>query len=133
EHWRSTPLVRPHPESALGRAALTKQVVQIDDVREGPAYSKRDPISVAGANLNTARKRLGAMERAGGEPERDGPGKTKAAPIWSDRFVSAGLVDGMYFAVPTRSAATELHGRISKIMSSVHSSLLGRLFPACLM
>jgi GAF domain-containing protein len=32
EHWRSTPLVRPHPESALGRAALTKQVIQIDDV-----------------------------------------------------------------------------------------------------
>src|SRR5262249_28978498 len=51
EHWRSTPLVRPHPESALGRAALTKQVVQIDDVREGPAYSKRDPIAVAAADL----------------------------------------------------------------------------------
>src|SRR5262245_37046179 len=30
EHWRSTPLVRPHPESALGRAALTKRVAQID-------------------------------------------------------------------------------------------------------
>src|SRR5271169_3264952 len=51
EHWRSTPLVRPHPESALGRAALTKQVIQIDDVRKGPAYSKRDPRSVAGADL----------------------------------------------------------------------------------
>src|SRR5262249_42240155 len=51
EHWRGTPLVRPHPESALGRAALTKQVVQIDDVREGPAYSKRDPIAVAAADL----------------------------------------------------------------------------------
>jgi two-component system, NtrC family, sensor kinase len=51
EHWRSTPLVRPHPESALGRAALTKQVIQIDDVRKGPAYSKGDPLSVAGADL----------------------------------------------------------------------------------
>ena len=51
EHWRSTPLVRPHPESALGRTALTKQVVQIDDVRKGPAYSKRDPLSVAAADL----------------------------------------------------------------------------------
>jgi hypothetical protein len=51
EHWRSNPLVRPHPESALGRTALTKQVVQIDDVRKGPAYSKRDPLSVAGADL----------------------------------------------------------------------------------
>jgi GAF domain-containing protein len=51
EHWRSTPLVRPHPESAFGRAALTKRVIQIDDVRESPAYNKRDPISVAGADL----------------------------------------------------------------------------------
>ena len=51
EHWRSTPLVRPHPESAFGRTALTKQVVQIDDVRKGPAYSKRDPLSVAAADL----------------------------------------------------------------------------------
>jgi GAF domain-containing protein len=51
EHWRSTPLVRPHPESALGRAALTKQVAQIDDVTKGPAYRKRDPLVVAGADL----------------------------------------------------------------------------------
>ena len=44
EHWRNTPLVRPHPESALGRTALSKQAVQIDDVTKGPAYSKRDPL-----------------------------------------------------------------------------------------
>src|SRR5438067_733878 len=30
EYWRRTPMVRPHPESALGRTALTKQVVQIN-------------------------------------------------------------------------------------------------------
>ena len=51
EHWRSTPLVRPHPKSALGRTALTKQAVQIDDVTKGPAYRKRDPLVVAGADL----------------------------------------------------------------------------------
>jgi GAF domain-containing protein len=51
EHWRSTPLVRPHPESALSRAAFTKQAVQIEDVTKGPAYSKRDPLVVAGADL----------------------------------------------------------------------------------
>ena len=51
EHWRSTPLVRPHPKSALGRTALTKQAVQIDDVTKSPAYGKRDPLSVAGADL----------------------------------------------------------------------------------
>ena len=51
EHWRSTPLVRPHPKFALGRAALTKQAVQIEDVTKGPAYSKGDPLVVAGADL----------------------------------------------------------------------------------
>src|SRR5262249_18880844 len=51
EHWGNTRLVRPSPESALGRAALSKQAVQIEDVTKGPAYSKRDPLVVAGADL----------------------------------------------------------------------------------
>src|SRR5262249_47568881 len=59
-----------------------------------------------------------------------GSGKTEAALIWTDRLVAAGLVDGMYFAVPTRSAATELHDRISKVVGRVHGSLLGRVIRA---
>ena len=52
EHWRNTPLVRPHPEFALGRTALSKQAVQIDDVTKGPAYSKRhQSFLAAGADL----------------------------------------------------------------------------------
>jgi CRISPR-associated endonuclease/helicase Cas3 len=50
-----------------------------------------------------------------------GSGKTEAAVIWADRLVAAGLVDGMYFSVPTRSAATELHDRISKVMGRVRN------------
>jgi CRISPR-associated endonuclease/helicase Cas3 len=59
-----------------------------------------------------------------------GSGKTEAALIWADRLVAASLVDGMYFAVPTRSAATELHDRISKVMGRVHAALLGRVVRA---
>ena len=58
EHWRNKPLIRPHPESALGRTALTKQVIQIDDVTKSPAYSKRDPLSIAGADLGGYRTAL---------------------------------------------------------------------------
>jgi GAF domain-containing protein len=58
EHWRSKPLIRPHPESALGRTALTKQVIQIDDVTKSPAYGKGDPLSVAGADLGGYRTAL---------------------------------------------------------------------------
>ena len=51
EHWRRTPLIRPHPESAVGRAALTMQVAHIDDITTSKAYRARDPILVAGVEL----------------------------------------------------------------------------------
>jgi signal transduction histidine kinase len=51
EHWRTTPLVRPHPQSAFGRAALTKQVVHVEDIKTTPAYLQGDPFVVAGLEL----------------------------------------------------------------------------------
>ena len=51
EYWSRTPLVRPSPESALGRTALTHQVAHIDDVCTMPAYLARDPYLVAGVEL----------------------------------------------------------------------------------
>jgi CRISPR-associated endonuclease/helicase Cas3 len=59
-----------------------------------------------------------------------GSGKTEASVIWADRLVAASLVDGMYFAVPTRSAATELHARIAEMMGRVHATLVGRVIRA---
>ena len=51
EYWSRSPLVRPSPDSALGRTALTHQVAHIDDVHTMPAYLARDPYLVAGAEL----------------------------------------------------------------------------------
>jgi CRISPR-associated endonuclease/helicase Cas3 len=59
-----------------------------------------------------------------------GTGKTEAALIWASRLVEAGLVDGLYFAVPTRSAATELHARIGRLMSTHHPVLQGKVVRA---
>jgi CRISPR-associated endonuclease/helicase Cas3 len=42
-----------------------------------------------------------------------GSGKTEAAIARFVRLYQAGLVDGMYFAVPTRSAATQLYDRVA--------------------
>ena len=42
-----------------------------------------------------------------------GSGKTEAALARFIRLFQNGLVDGMYFAVPTRSAATQLHERVT--------------------
>jgi GAF domain-containing protein len=58
EFWRGRPLLRPHPESAFGRAAQTKQVVHIADIKTTPAYLQEDPISVAGAELASYRTAL---------------------------------------------------------------------------
>jgi len=41
-----------------------------------------------------------------------GSGKTEAALTRFIQLFHEGLVDGMYFALPTRTAATELHGRV---------------------
>src|SRR5262249_48502423 len=57
-HWKRTPLVRPNSESALGRAALTKRVAHIDDIRTSKAYLVRDPLVVAGAELGGYRGAL---------------------------------------------------------------------------
>jgi CRISPR-associated endonuclease/helicase Cas3 len=59
-----------------------------------------------------------------------GSGKTEAALIWASRLVEAREVDGLYFAVPTRSAASELHARIGRIMSAQHPTLKGKIVRA---
>ena len=50
-----------------------------------------------------------------------GSGKTEAAILRFAALWQAGLVDGLYFALPTRAAAKQLHGRVDKAME--------RLFP----
>ncbi|HHO53377.1 MAG TPA: CRISPR-associated helicase Cas3' [Deltaproteobacteria bacterium] len=41
-----------------------------------------------------------------------GSGKTEAAWGWFARLLAAGAVDGLYLALPTRAAATQIHGRL---------------------
>jgi GAF domain-containing protein len=55
EHWRRTPIVHPHPESAVGCAALTKQVAHVVDIKKTRAYLERDPLAVAGVELASYR------------------------------------------------------------------------------
>lgn len=45
-----------------------------------------------------------------------GSGKTEAAFARFIRLHAAGLVDGMYFALPTRTAATQLHKRMDDLV-----------------
>ena len=45
-----------------------------------------------------------------------GSGKTEAALIHFVRLFRAGAVDGLYFALPTRAAAVQIHGRVKDFM-----------------
>ena len=45
-----------------------------------------------------------------------GSGKTEAAVLRFAGLWRAGLVDGLYFAVPTRAAAKQLHGRVRRAL-----------------
>src|SRR5258706_529358 len=48
-------LIRPHPESGHATVVKTRRVVQIDDVRKGPAYLAGDPAVVGIADIAGAR------------------------------------------------------------------------------
>src|SRR5262249_61703750 len=51
ENRRREPMFRPHPDSALGQIALTKQVAHIADIKMIRAYAERAPHVVASAAL----------------------------------------------------------------------------------
>jgi CRISPR-associated endonuclease/helicase Cas3 len=92
----------------------------------GAILSTRDKPRAAQAKLLTASldERLLVVEAP------TGTGKTEAALIWSSRLVAAGKVDGLYFAVPSRSASTELHDRVARTLGAVHPALRGQVVRA---
>ena len=53
------PLVRPPPDSILGRVSASKQVVHITDVREVRSYIEGNPFMVAGVELGGYRSAIG--------------------------------------------------------------------------
>lgn len=47
-----------------------------------------------------------------------GSGKTEMALAWFSRLHRAGLVDGLYFALPTRAAAVQIHERVQRFAAA---------------
>ena len=74
------------------------------------------------ARPNPAQATVGALksdERLVILEAETGSGKTEAALWRFAQLFSAGCVEGLYFAVPTRAAARQLHGRVNKAMQRV--------------
>ena len=65
---------------------------------------------------------VAAQERLVIVESETGSGKTEAALLRFARLYEKGLVDGLYFALPTRAAASQIHGRVT--------AFIRNLFPA---
>jgi len=61
--------------------------------------------------------------------DETGSGKTEAALMHFLRLFDEGAVDGLYFALPTRAAAVQIHKRIEKLLKN----LLGNAAPAVIL
>ena len=101
---------------------LTKQRAAFGDV---PGFGNL--FDIAGRPTPHDVQKQAAWETPLNEPvviieSETGSGKTEAALWRFARMYKAGLVDGLYFALPTRSAASQLHQRVNKFISN--------LFPA---
>jgi CRISPR-associated endonuclease/helicase Cas3 len=117
---------------ARERAQRALRAMGIDVAAPRRAVHRVDPTfaDAVGFLPNAMQRRMGDLPLAP-DPEREGQvvvlesetgsGKTEAALWHFLRLFRAGLVDGLYFALPTRAAATQIHARVSRVIR--------RLFP----
>ena len=108
------------PEAPLGQSGLTC-LSSGARVLEHPAST---PCFHTSANRTNAIQRAAALDAPLGErlvivESETGSGKTEATLWRFARMYEAGLVDGLYFALPTRAAAVQIHGRIKKFIASL--------------
>ncbi len=121
----------PNPDPLYierARAVAAETVAVKGFVRAG--WTRNAPIADVRTLFDHAKPR--PLQQAAGSAPLDSPllilesetgsGKTEAAVLRFAALWRAGLVDGLYFAVPTRAAAKQLHGRVHRALE--------RLFPA---
>ena len=87
------------PRLALGEAPPVFSAISAHATPQ-PAQAKIDELSLDGGGSLTILE------------AETGSGKTEAALLRFAQLFHAGLVDGMYFALPTRTAATQIHARV---------------------
>jgi CRISPR-associated endonuclease/helicase Cas3 len=95
------------------RQNLGSSAIGFEDVLENDEWS---PYDIQRAVLEAPLHEEGSLTVLESDT---GSGKTEAAIARFLRLYQAGLVDGMYFAVPTRSAATQLYDRVAEATERV--------------
>lgn len=109
--------------AALAREAAARALRAIG-LAPPPSRQSKSFLATFGFDPSPLQKQL-AQELAVEESHRllliesdTGSGKTEAALAWFFRLYAAGVVDGLYFALPTRVAARELYERVRKAIDA---------------
>lgn len=100
-------------DPSTARTALGPEPVGFDGVLEEPNWN---PYPIQDAVHNAPIHEEGSLAILESDT---GSGKTEAALARFLQLYQNGLVDGMYFAVPTRSAATQLYDRVQDAVDRV--------------
>lgn len=95
------------------QAPPVRDITAVADVRPGSVTS---PVQAAMARLGSEAPAEGGLAILESET---GSGKTEAALLYFAELHRRGRVQGLYFALPTRTSAVQLHGRVSKAMRSL--------------
>ena len=120
----SEPGDAPRYEASLARAASAFDAMHLDPRRARAAlqstpatwerafaFTQPRPTQAAVAGLSATRGgSITILEAPTGE------GKTEAALMRFFTLLRAGEVDGLYFALPTRTAASQLYSRVTRVM-----------------
>jgi CRISPR-associated endonuclease/helicase Cas3 len=103
------------------RDLLARRLLSPEQARRACAALHWDAASLTGfPTASAAQAAMLALPPAPAEgricliEDETGSGKTEAALIHFLRLFAEGAVDGMYFALPTRAAAVQIHGRIAR-------------------
>ncbi len=100
-------------DTALARAQLGSEAPNFDTIRASPEHTIR-PAQQAVGDLSVPDDGGIVVLEA-----ETGSGKTEAALLYFVKLFHAGVVDGLYFALPTRTAATQIHQRVSEAVARV--------------
>lgn len=108
-------LIRLGLDTSPPRVALGPDLPSYEWARAEWPEPDAEPRPAQRRVLNLPRPRTGSvavLEAA------TGAGKTEAAIAHFLRLFHEGRVDGMYFALPTRTAATQIHGRVTRAVEA---------------
>ncbi len=108
------PFARERAALACGRLGLAAGPARRSLGPEAPGFERIAP----GLTARPAQEAMLQLAPAGPNGSvalleaETGSGKTEAALAYFARLFQAGLVDGLYFALPTRTAATQIYRRV---------------------